>query len=78
MPINFYFGYIEERESTAGYITPCVGYFACPDIDTKVQGISVLHLIQKRAISRRANIALLAHPRRVIISSPAFFKHEGL
>jgi hypothetical protein len=23
-------------------------------------------------------IALLAHPRRVINSSPAFFKHEGL
>jgi hypothetical protein len=23
-------------------------------------------------------IALLAHPRRIINSSPAFFKHEGL
>jgi hypothetical protein len=39
-------GYIEERESTAGYtFTPCVGSFACPGIDTQVQGISVLRLI---------------------------------
>jgi hypothetical protein len=27
--------------------TPCVRYFACPGIDTQVQGISVLCLIQR-------------------------------
>jgi hypothetical protein len=26
---------------------PCVGSFACPGIDTQVQGISVLCLIQR-------------------------------
>jgi hypothetical protein len=45
-PSNSDFGYIEEEESTAGYtFTPCVGSFACPGIDTQVQGISVLRLI---------------------------------
>jgi hypothetical protein len=38
--------YIEEGESTSSYsFTPRVGYFACPGIDTQVQGISVLRLI---------------------------------
>jgi hypothetical protein len=40
-PSNSDFGYIEEGESTSGYtFTPCVGSFACPGIDTQVQGIS--------------------------------------
>jgi hypothetical protein len=50
-PSNSDFGYIEEGESTGGYtFTPCVGSFACPGIDTRVQGISVLHLIQRGKI----------------------------
>jgi hypothetical protein len=52
-PSNSDFGYIEEGESTAGYtFTPCVGSFACPGIDTQVQGISVLRLIQRTRQSR--------------------------
>jgi hypothetical protein len=47
-PSNYDFGHI-EGESTAGYTcnTPCVWSFACPCMDSRVQGISVLHLIQR-------------------------------
>jgi hypothetical protein len=46
---NSDFVYIEEGESTSGYIfTPCAGSLACPGTDIQVQGISVLlHIIQK-------------------------------
>jgi hypothetical protein len=36
---------LKKGESTAGYTF--VGSFACPGIDTRVQGISVLRLIQR-------------------------------
>jgi hypothetical protein len=52
-PSNSDFGYIEEGESAAGYtFTPCVGSFACPGIDTPVQGISVLRLLQRTRQSK--------------------------
>jgi hypothetical protein len=48
-PSNSDFGSIEEGEATAGYtFTPCVG----PGIDTQVQGILVLRLIQRTRHSK--------------------------
>jgi hypothetical protein len=53
-PSNSNFGYAEEgeTESTAGYTFTPVGSFACPGIDTQVQGVSVLHHIQRTRQSK--------------------------
>jgi hypothetical protein len=34
-------------ESTTGLLSTCVGSFACPGIDTRVQGITVFSLIRQ-------------------------------
>jgi hypothetical protein len=43
---NSDFGYFLRGQFTVGYTPPVWDLFLTPDIDTQVQGILVLHLIQ--------------------------------